>query len=76
MYLDQEWDFAITLCSSADLIYPPSNGRVKSHLHKPFDDTGLAPGSEKRIMSEFRSVRDEMHQALSEFYHKALKSGL
>ncbi|PLX08754.1 MAG: protein tyrosine phosphatase [Marinilabiliales bacterium] len=57
-YLDEEWDYVITVCGGANETCPAFIGRVKNRLHIGFEDPSDAIGSEEFILSEFRRIRD------------------
>ncbi|MFI3259545.1 MAG: arsenate reductase ArsC [Rikenellaceae bacterium] len=62
-YLDEEWDYVITVCGGANESCPAFGGKVKKRLHIGFDDPSHAQGSEEFIESEFRRVRAEIRRA-------------
>ena len=68
LYLDQEWDYVITVCGGANESCPAFIGKVKHRLHIGFDDPSHAIGSDEFIMSEFRRVRDEIKAGFMTFY--------
>lgn len=68
VYLNEEWDYVITVCGGAKEICPTFLGKVKKRLHIGFDDPSEAIGSEKYIMSEFRRVRDSIKNEFQTFY--------
>lgn len=59
-YLNESWDYVITVCGGANDSCPTFIGNVKHRIHIGFDDPSEAVGSEEYIMSEFRRVRNEM----------------
>lgn len=59
-YLDEEWDYVITVCGGANESCPTFNGTVKNRLHIGFEDPSDATGTEEYIMSEFRRIRNEI----------------
>ena len=67
IYLDEAWDYVITVCGGANESCPAFIGKVGQRLHIGFDDPSDAQGSEEFIMSEFRRVRDEIQQGFAEF---------
>lgn len=67
-YLDEEWDYVITVCGNANENCPIFNGKVKHRLHIGFDDPSEVIGSNNLIMGEFRRVRDEIEQTFKSFY--------
>ncbi len=73
MYLNQEWDYVITVCGGANESCPTFTGKVKNRLHIGFDDPSHAIGSEDFIWSEFLRVRDEIKTAFYKFYKEQMK---
>ncbi len=67
-YLNDEWDYVITVCGGANEKCPVFTGKVRNRLHIGFDDPSHATGSENFIMSEFYRVRDEIKTAFKELY--------
>ena len=72
IYLNETWDYVITVCGGANESCPAFTGKVGQRLHIGFDDPSDAQGSEEFIMSEFRRVRDEIQQGFAEFASCAL----
>ena len=68
-YIDQEWDYVITVCGGAKEVCPAFVGKVKNRLHIGFDDPADAVGSEEEVMAVYRRVRDEIKQEFGKFYH-------
>ena len=73
LYLDQEWDYVITVCGGANEACPAFIGKVKNRLHIGFDDPSHVTGTDENIWSEFRRVRDEIKAQFYEFYINNLK---
>ena len=67
-YLDQEWDYVITVCGGANESCPAFTGKVGKRLHIGFDDPSHATGTPEFIEAEFRRVRDEIKNAFARFY--------
>jgi arsenate reductase (thioredoxin) len=72
-YLQEEWDFVITVCDNANESCPAFTGKVKRRLHMGFEDPSHIKGSDEFIWSEFRRVRDEIRLKFYDFYIKNLK---
>jgi arsenate reductase len=70
LYLDQEWDYVITVCGGANENCPAFLGKVKNRLHIGFDDPSHAVGTDEFIWSEFIRVRDEIKEAFRKFYQE------
>lgn len=72
-YLNDEWDYVITVCGGANENCPTFSGKVKNRLHIGFDDPSDAEGTAEFIHSEFIRVRDEIKKAFYELYITKLK---
>jgi arsenate reductase len=71
-FLDQSFDFVITVCDKAKEACPMFLGDVNEQLHIGFDDPAEAIGTEEEILSEFRRVRDEIRSRFDKFFRKNL----
>ena len=67
-YLNEPWDYVITVCGGANESCPSFTGEVKHRIHIGFDDPSHAEGTPEFIESEFRRVRDELKQRFKQFY--------
>jgi len=67
-YLNQEWDYVITVCGGANESCPSFSGKVKNRIHIGFDDPSHAEGTDEFIWSEFIRVRDEIKEGIYNFY--------
>ena len=76
IYLNDHWDYVITVCDDANETCPIFPGKVMHRLHMGFQDPSHATGSEEFIMSEFRRVRDEIKNKFNELYSNKIKSQL
>ena len=72
-YLNESWDYVITVCGGANESCPAFVGKVGHRIHIGFDDPSEAVGSEEYVMSEFRRVRDEIKSRFGQFYNDNLK---
>jgi arsenate reductase (thioredoxin) len=72
-YLNEEWDFVITVCDHANETCPAFFGKVKNRLHMGFEDPSHAAGTEDFIWNEFRRVRDEIKEAFKKIYNEKIK---
>jgi len=72
-YLNDEWDYVITVCDDANESCPFFPGIVRKRLHLGFEDPSHATGSEDFIMSEFRRVRDLIRDEFWKFYEENLR---
>ncbi|MGQ9847980.1 MAG: arsenate reductase ArsC [Bacteroidales bacterium] len=69
-FLNQEFDYVITVCDAAKESCPVFTGKVKHRLHIGFEDPAEAKGSEEFILNEFRRIRDEIKNEFQKFYKK------
>ena len=74
LYLNDIWDYVITVCDHANETCPVFMGKVKNRLHFGFDDPSNAIGSEEFILREFRRVRDEIKNQFLDFYNTQFKN--
>lgn len=72
-YINQSFDYVITVCDNAKETCPVFTGKVKMQLHMGFDDPADAVGTEKEIMPVYRRVRDEIIVEFKKFYDEYLK---
>ncbi len=76
LYLDDEWDYVITVCGGANENCPAFLGKVKHRLHIGFDDPSHATGTDEFVWSEFIRVRNEIQKAFFQFYEEQIKPEL
>lgn len=67
-YLNEEWDYVITVCGGANESCPAFVGDVNQRIHIGFDDPSHATGTDEFILSEFVRVRNEIEKEFKEFY--------
>ena len=67
-FLDESFDYVITVCGGAKESCPMFTGDVKHRIHIGFDDPAEAVGTDEFIISEFRRIRDEIKRDFFEFY--------
>ena len=71
-YLEENWDFVITVCDHARETCPVFPGNVEHRLHIGFPDPAEAEGSEAEVLEEFRRVRDEIRRKFRSFYQNRI----
>ncbi len=71
-YLDQEWDYVITVCGGANENCPAFLGKVKHRLHIGFDDPSHVSGTSDFIQSGYYRVRDEIKEAFYKLYKEEI----
>jgi len=67
-FLNQEFDYVITVCDGAKETCPMFTGKVKHRMHIGFEDPAEAKGSEEFILNEFRRIRDQIKKEFYTFY--------
>ena len=73
-FLEQEIDTVITVCGNANEACPVFSGNLHRY-HWGFEDPAHASGTEKEIMDEFRTIRDQIKLVFEAFvdgYRQAL----
>jgi arsenate reductase len=75
LYLNDEWDYVITVCGGANEACPAFFGKVKHRLHMGYDDPSHAIGTDEFIWNEFRRIRDEIKEGFWKFYSESLING-
>ena len=73
-FLEQPFDYVITVCDSAKETCPYFSGEVKHRLHIGFEDPAEATGTDEEIMAEFRRIRDEILVDFFRFYQNRLRT--
>ena len=73
-FLNDSFDYVITVCDNAKETCPVFIGKVKHHLHLGFEDPADAIGTEDEILSIFRKVRDEIKNNFYKFFEENLRS--
>ena len=73
-FLNESFDFVITVCDNAKETCPVFIGKVGKQLHIGFEDPADATGTEEEILNTFRRIRDEIKNDFYEFYQKNLQS--
>jgi arsenate reductase (thioredoxin) len=63
-FLDQPWDYVITVCDSANERCPVFP-RTARRVHWSFEDPSRANGSDEERLAVFRRVRDEIRARLA-----------
>ncbi len=65
----QTMDVVITLCGNAEEACPRTPPEIK-RIHWPINDPVGTPGSEEKIMKEFRRARDEIRNKVDTFINR------
>lgn len=73
-FLNDSFDFVITVCDNAKETCPVFIGKVGKQLHIGFEDPADATGTEEEILFKFRRIRDEIGNEFYKFYKENLRS--
>lgn len=65
-FLGEPWDYAITVCDSANERCPLFPGRA-TRIHWSFDDPSAMPGDADERLAAFRRVRDAIRARLAQW---------
>jgi len=68
IFLNERFDYVITVCDNARENCPVFFGRVGETIHIGFEDPAEATGTEEEVMNEFRRIRDEIKKDFFKFY--------
>ncbi|MDD3095734.1 MAG: arsenate reductase ArsC [Candidatus Neomarinimicrobiota bacterium] len=75
-YLEESFDYVITVCDHARESCPFFSGEVKHRLHYPFPDPYHAPGGPEAVMLVYREVRDAIEKKFNDLYEYEIKGKL
>lgn len=67
LFLDDEFDYVITVCDGAREVCPVFTGRVNHRLHIGFEDPSDTQGPEEEVLPVYRKVRDQICDRFSKF---------
>lgn len=67
-FLDQTFDYVITVCDNAKETCPVFSGEVKHNIHIGFEDPADAEGTLEEKLNIFRRIRDEIRTDFKAFY--------
>lgn len=71
-FIEQPFDYLITVCDNAKDICPVFVGQVKQRLHLSFEDPAEVRGTDTEVSQVFRRIRDEIRRAFHNFYSQTL----
>ena len=72
-FLDQAFDYVITVCDNAREACPVFSGKVGHKIHLGFPDPSEVIGPEATVLKAFREVRDDIKNAFFDFSTRTLK---
>jgi arsenate reductase len=75
-FVNQSFDYVITVCDNAKEVCPVFTGDVKSRLHMGFEDPADAKGTDEEKLIVYRKTRDEISEALRNFYEESISKSV
>jgi len=72
-YINESWDFVITVCDDANETCPFFTGKVKYRLHMGYEDPSHKTGTEEYILNVFRKTRDRIKVDFFKLYTERIK---
>lgn len=75
-YIEEEWDYVITVCDDANETCPVFTGKVRNRLHLGFEDPSKFQGSYVEILNEFYRIRNEIRDEFYRLYESELRKKL
>ena len=73
-FLNESFDYVITVCDNAKETCPIFFGKVDHQLHIGFEDPAEAKGTEEEVIFEFRRIRDEIKNNFYKFCKENLRN--
>ena len=71
-FVNEPFDFVITVCDHAKEVCPIFTGQVNHRLHIGFDDPATATGTDEEILMVYRTIRDQIMSEFTKFYNSYL----
>jgi arsenate reductase (thioredoxin) len=72
LFLNDSFDYVITVCDGAKESCPYFSGKVGQRLHIGFEDPASATGSDEEKLLVYRKVRDQIKEHFYKFYKSKL----
>jgi len=73
-FLNDSFDYVITVCGGAKETCPAFLGNVKNRLHIGFEDPAEAQGNPKEILNVYRRIRDKIYEQFNNFYQLNIRN--
>jgi arsenate reductase len=67
-FLNETFDYVITVCDDARETCPVFSGKVQHRLHMGFEDPARVQGTDEYVLSFYRRIRDEIISEFGKFY--------
>lgn len=66
-FINDEFDYVVTVCDGANEVCPVFVGKVRHRLHIGFEDPADAVGTGEEVLPLYRKVRDQIAERFSTF---------
>ena len=73
-YLNEEWDYVITVCDEANEVCPFFPGKVRNRLHMGFEDPSEVRGNYTEVLNEFYRIRNDIRDEFYKLYETKLRN--
>ncbi len=70
LFLNDSFDYVITVCGGAKEVCPVFTGAVQKRMHIGFEDPADATGTDDEKMVVYRKVRDQIIEEFTNFYRR------
>jgi arsenate reductase (thioredoxin) len=75
-YINEEWDYVITVCDDANETCPVFSGKVRHRLHMGFEDPSKFKASYTEVLNEFYRIRNDIRDEFYKLYETELRKKL
>jgi len=75
-YINEPWDYVITVCDNANETCPLFPGKVRNRLHMGFEDPSAFKGSYTEKINEFYRIRNEIRDEFFKLYETEIRHKL
>ena len=74
-YIDEPWDYVITVSRDAEENYPAFTGKVRNLIHSNFYNPARAKGTPESIANEFRRISNQIKMKMYDLYCDEIQNG-
>ena len=74
-FLQQPFEYVVTVCDHANETCPVFTGQVGRRLHIGFEDPAAAAGTDAQVLDAFRRVRDQIRDQLPAWWKAESRLG-
>lgn len=71
-YINEYWDYVITVCDNSKENCPVFLGDVQHRIHIAFEDPSDVQGSDEFRLSEYQRIRDEIKEKFFQLYNEII----